>query len=73
LEDGTRYTDAPNAKDRGAWRVVLKHAPGKTEAQAREIMKTWAKKAVLENREYDNPVSRTPAQGLCLDTTKRPG
>jgi AAA domain len=73
LEDGTRYTDAPNAKNRAAWKVVLKHATGKTEAQARDIIKTWVKNGVLENREYDNPVSRKPAQGLYLDSTKRPG
>jgi hypothetical protein len=56
-----------------AWRVVAKHAPGKTEAQAREIIKVWVKNGVLENREYDNPASRKPAKGLYLDATKRPG
>ncbi len=73
LPDGTRYTDGPNAKDRAAWKVVLEHAPNKTEPQAREIIKTWVKNGVLANEEYDNPVSRKTAKGLRMDTTKRPG
>ena len=48
LEDGTRYTDAPNAKDRAAWKVVAKHAPGKIEAQAREIIITRDPARVLQ-------------------------
>jgi AAA domain/Bifunctional DNA primase/polymerase, N-terminal len=43
MPDGNRYTDAPSAKERAAWHVVLEHAPDKSEAQAREIIKTWVK------------------------------
>jgi hypothetical protein len=28
---------------------------------------------VLESREYDNPVTRKPVNGLWLNATKRPG
>jgi hypothetical protein len=72
LPDGSRYTDAPNAGTRAAWRVVVEHAGDKTEAQAREIIRTWVKNGVLVSRDYDNPVTRKPAKGLHLDTTKRP-
>ena len=47
MPDGNRYSDAPNATDRAAWKVVLEHAPDKTETQAREIIKTWVKNGVL--------------------------
>jgi hypothetical protein len=73
LEDGSRYTDTPAAKSRGAWNVVLKHAPAKTETQAREVIKTWVKNGVLESREYHNPVERKDMKGLYVDPGKRPG
>jgi hypothetical protein len=72
LDDGSRYTDAPNAGNRAAWRVVVEHAPGKSEMQAREVIKTWVKNEVLVLREYHNPVTRKLAKGFHLDTTKRP-
>jgi AAA domain len=73
MSDGNRYTDAPSATGRAAWKVVLEHAPDKSEVQAREIIRTWVKNGVLESREYDNPATRKPVNGLWLNTTKRPG
>ena len=58
MPDGNRYTNAPNADDRAAWKVVTKHAPDKTEGQAREIIKAWVKNTVLIIEEYENPVTR---------------
>ena len=72
LPDGNRYSDARNVTDRAAWKVVLQHAPDKTETQAREIIKTWVKTGVLVAEDYDNPVTRKAVKGLRLDTTKRP-
>jgi AAA domain len=76
LPDGRRYTEAPNAKECAAWQVVMEHAHEnaheKTEAQAREIIKTWIKNKVLVRHTYDNPVTRKPASGLRLDPQKRP-
>src|SRR5262245_19543985 len=60
LEDGSRYSDAPNAKRRAAWKVVLKYATTKTEAQAREIVRTWVENGLLVADEYDDPLSRRP-------------
>jgi AAA domain len=73
LPDGTRYTNGPKAGERAAWKVVVEHAPDKSEVQAREVIKTWIKNGVLTVEDYDNPVTRKPAKGLHLDTTKRPG
>ena len=72
LPDGNRYSDARNVTDRAAWKVVLQHAPNKTETQAREIIKTWVKNGVLVAEDYENPVTRHQVRGLQLDTTKRP-
>jgi hypothetical protein len=73
LPDGNRYSDARNVSpDRAAWKVVLEHAPDKTETQAREVIKTWVKNGVLIAYDYDNPVTRNAVKGLRLDSTKRP-
>jgi hypothetical protein len=71
--DGSRYTDTPAAKNKGAWNVFLKHAPNKTEAQAREVIKTWVRNGVLEAREYHNPTERKDRMGLYVNPEKRPG
>lgn len=71
LSDGNRYTDAGSATKRAAWKVVVKHAPDKSEAQAREVIKTWVKNGVLVRYEYDNPVDRKRAEGLRVDPEKR--
>jgi hypothetical protein len=72
LPDGNRYTDAAKAKNREAWIVIVKHAPRKSEQQARQIIRTWVKNGVLTSREYLNPTSRKDVKGLWLDPSKRP-
>jgi hypothetical protein len=72
LADGNRYSDSPNVKDRAAWRVLVQHAPKKTESQAREIIKTWVKNGVLEEYEYTNPTTRKEVRGLRVNAQKRP-
>jgi hypothetical protein len=72
MPDGERYTDSSAAKDRAAWRIVVELAPGKSEGQAREIIKTWVKNGVLVNEPYHSTVTRKTQNGLRLDSTKRP-
>jgi DNA polymerase I-like protein with 3'-5' exonuclease and polymerase domains len=43
MEDGRRYSNASNARDRAAWLVVHAHLPDKAEAQCREIIQIWLK------------------------------
>jgi AAA domain len=71
--DGTFYSAASNARTRAAWKVVCRLAPQKTEKQAREMIQTWIKTGVLDEREYQNPVTRKFATGLYVDDAKRPG
>jgi hypothetical protein len=72
LSDGNRYSDAPSAGDRAAWKVVCEHAPQKTEKQAREIIKTWVKNEWLIVRQYENPVTRKEVNGLYRNPEKKP-
>jgi hypothetical protein len=72
LPDGNRYSDTPSAKTRAAWKVVVEEMPEKSEAQAREIIKTWVKKGLLESFQYKNPVSWKEVDGLRTKAEKRP-
>jgi hypothetical protein len=72
LPDGNFYTDAPSATDRAAARVVVAHAPHKTEGQARQIIRTWVENGVLVPFEYMNPKTRKDVRGLKVDDAKRP-
>ena len=72
MPDGVRYSDAKSATTRAAWRVILKHAPDKTEMQAREVIKTWVQNGLLEPYDYENPKSRKQERGLRVNSTKRP-
>lgn len=72
LPSGSRYSDASAAGDRGAWMVVTRHAPDKTEKQAREVIKAWMKTGTLYTEEYEDPDQRKKRKGLRVNATKRP-
>jgi AAA domain len=72
MPNGQRYSAANKADDRAAWRVVQKHCSDRTEAQCREIIRTWVKNGVLYDATYDDPIERKERKGLRFDTTKRP-
>ena len=64
LPEGVRYSNHPQAKTRAAWKVVVKHAPTKTESQAREIIKAWVSNKRLIVKLYSNGVTRKEEEGL---------
>lgn len=72
LADGNRYSAAGSATDRAAWRVVVEHAPHKTEGQAREIIRSWIKGGVLVCRDYEQPDTFKTRKGLYVEPSKRP-
>jgi hypothetical protein len=72
IADGERYSDAAKATSRAAWRVVTKHAPKKTEEQARRIIKTWVSSGLLESRDYNSPTEYKELKGLFVIHAKRP-
>lgn len=72
LPNGQRYSGAPNAKERAAWPVVQKHCSGKSEAQCREMIRTWIKTGLLYSKDYNDPIDRKDRAGLYVDSSKRP-
>ena len=73
MEDGERYSAAPQAKARAAWSVVIEHAPRLTEKQARKVIATWLKNKVLQEHEYHSKARREECTGLFANPAKRPG
>jgi AAA domain len=70
--DGNRYTDAPKAFERAAWRLIVNHCPDKSEAAARKIIKTWTLSGLLIRKSYENPATRKRVNGFWIDPEKRP-
>ncbi len=72
LPDGTLFSAATNVKEeKAAWRVVAKHALGKTEAQCREIIKAWLKAKALKEVIYHDKEARRDRKGLKVDDAKK--
>jgi hypothetical protein len=72
MDNGQRYSNAPNAAERMVWPVVQKHYPDKPEGQCREIIHAWLATGLLYPKEYADPVQYKPRKGLYVDDTKRP-
>lgn len=72
MPNGQRFSDHNTAKERSAWRVIQKHCPDRSEAQCREIIRTWVRNGVLYSEPYDDPVRRERVVGLRLNNAKRP-
>jgi hypothetical protein len=72
LLDGNRYSNHHSATERAAWRVVTKHAPTKTKAQARLIIAAWVRSGVLVVEGYQSPTTFKMVNGLYVDKAKRP-
>jgi hypothetical protein len=73
LPGGDRYSHSPNATSRAAWRLILKHAPTKSEKEARRIIAEWVKNDVLIPSVYLQPGRREKVKGLWVNPKKRPG
>jgi hypothetical protein len=72
MPGGQRYSHAPAATNRAAWRILQKHCPDRTDKQCREMIRTWHKNGVLYDEEYDDPVKRDRRTGLRVNAAKRP-
>jgi hypothetical protein len=68
-----RYSDAPAATDRAAWKVVSSHVPSLSEAQARKVIKTWRENEVLRQGEYQDSDEYKSRKGLFVNHANRPG
>ena len=71
-DSGSRYSSGNAAAYRAAWKVVLRHAEGKSEAQAIDIIKAWVQSGTLFNERYEDKTARKARKGLRVNATKRP-
>ena len=62
--DGRRFSAAPQAKDRAAWRLVQTAVPSLTDKAAQEVINAWLQCKVLEIRSYRDPIDRRNYPGL---------
>jgi len=62
--DGRRFSAAPQAKDRAAWRLVQTAVPSLTDKAAQEVINAWLQCQVLETRSYRDPIDRRNYPGL---------
>lgn len=69
---GRRYTEGNKTTPRSAWPVIQRHAPDRTEAQCREIIRTWLENGVLRIEDYDDAKERKTVKGLFVCEAKRP-
>ena len=51
---------------------MLRHAEGKSEAQAKDIIKAWLKSGTLFNERYEDKAARKELDGLRVNATIRP-
>jgi hypothetical protein len=74
LDGGARrYSNAPNAGDRAACKVVMAIIPSLNEKQARKAVDTWIVNKQIENRSYKDESDRKTRMGLYLTGKHRPG
>ena len=64
MDDGRRYSAAPSAKMRAAWRVLHEIRPDQSEERCRQVIKTWAKNGVLTIGPYYDEKERKENEGI---------
>jgi hypothetical protein len=73
LDNGSRYSAAPQAGKRAASLVVQKHVPDLTPEQAKQVIKGWVGNGILRVDDYVDPDRREKRKGLFANDDKRPG
>jgi hypothetical protein len=64
MSDGRRYSAAPTARERAAWRVLQEICPDKSEQQCRAVIKTWVKNKLLTIGRYYDEKERKENEGI---------
>ncbi|MFZ3238615.1 MAG: hypothetical protein WA417_14845 [Stellaceae bacterium] len=70
--DGRRFSAAPQAKDRAAWRLVQTAVPSLTDKAAQAVINSWLHTKVLETRSYRDPLDRRHYPGLFVTPFEEP-
>ena len=69
---GRRFSAAPQAKDRAAWRLVQTAVPSLTDKAAQEVINSWLHCKVLETRSYRDTIDRRNYPGLFVTPLEEP-
>ena len=69
MGDGRRYSVAPSAKERAAWRVIQEISTGHDEAQCRAMIKQWKENGLLISGEYYDGKERKKIHGILASKT----
>jgi hypothetical protein len=64
MDDGRRYSAAPSAKERAAWRVLHDICPEQDEKRCRRVIATWVKNDVLTIGTYFDAKERKENEGI---------
>jgi AAA domain len=64
MDDGRRYSAAPSAKVRAAWRVLQEVCPAQNEDRCRMVISTWVKNGVLTIGPYYDEKERKENEGV---------
>ena len=70
LRDGRRFSVAPQARDRAAWRIVQGQVPALSDNEAQAVIDTWLQNGAVETRSYQDPVYRRDSLGLFVNRAK---
>lgn len=70
--DGRRFSAAPQAKDRAAWRLVQTAVPSLTDKAAQAVISCWLRTKVLQIRSYRDPLDRRHYPGLFVISFEAP-
>jgi hypothetical protein len=70
--DGRRFSAAPQAKERAAWRLVQTAVPSLPDKAAQEVIHSWLQAKVLETRSYRDPIDRRNYPGLFVTLLEGP-
>jgi AAA domain-containing protein len=73
LDNGSRYSSAPQAGSRAAWKVVQRHVPAYSEPQAKKLINDWEESGILKMEPYTDPSRREERKGLVVHDEKRRG
>ena len=72
LRDGRRFSVAPQARDRAAWRVVQGQVPALTDNEAQAVIDTWLQNGAVETRSYQRPRLSARLAWGCLSIEPNP-
>ena len=69
--DGRRFSAAPQAKDRSAWRIVQTAVPSLTDKPAQDVIDSWLRTKAPRNQVISRPCRSAALSRVVCDTPRR--